>query len=129
MRAAAAAAAVLLVALALVASPGFAVAQAIGGKSVLQYHNSATKAGFYVDSALAGVCCAAVQSCTLLLQHQTKPLHVSQCMDLRCSMKVVPFKHSNACQPGLCIAVIGMTMFWNTLAEVYLAKAFSALQV
>jgi hypothetical protein len=47
-----------LLALTLAAPANFAAAQAIGGKSVLQYHNSATKAGYYVDAALAGVCCA-----------------------------------------------------------------------
>lgn len=48
----------LLLAFAFAAPANFAAAQAIGGKSVLQYHNSATKAGYYVDAALAGVCSA-----------------------------------------------------------------------
>ena len=50
-------AAVLLLALIGAASSGPAAAQAIGGKSVLQYHDSATKAGYYVDASLAGACC------------------------------------------------------------------------
>ena len=82
----------LLLALTLATPANFAAAQAIGGKSVLQYHNSATKAGYYVDAALAGLCCA-VQSgelvaATLSNAEQTLSSSVAQ---HDCSLSLMTF--------------------------------------
>lgn len=50
-----AAAAALLLTLACALLPGFAAAQAVGTRSVLQYHNSGTKAGYFLDADLEGI--------------------------------------------------------------------------